>query len=104
MLKFYRTLRYGLNDPDSRDVFLSTLAILAAGTVIYSILEGWSLIDSLYFSVVALATVGFGDLAPETTLGRIFTVIYILSGISLIVAFANTYLTLARRMNAGEPV
>jgi potassium channel subfamily K len=34
---------------------------------VYSRLEGWSPVEALYFSVVTLATVGFGDLHPTTT-------------------------------------
>ena len=36
-----------------------------------------------------LTTVGYGDLAPETTAGKLFTVFYIFTGIGLIVAFLN---------------
>jgi voltage-gated potassium channel Kch len=60
------------------------------GTVVYSALEGWSVVDSLYFSVVALATVGFGDLVPTTDVGKLFTVGYIITGIGILAAFARS--------------
>jgi len=52
-------------------------------------LEGWSPIDALYFSVVTLATVGFGDLHPTTDAAKLFTVIYILSGLGIIAGFLS---------------
>jgi voltage-gated potassium channel len=75
------------------DAFRATLfllvALLVAGTLVYPILEGWSLIDSLYFSVVTLATVGYGDLHPTTDLGKLFTIVYILTGVGVLVVFAS---------------
>lgn len=63
-------------------------AILVA-TVVYMWVEGWGWIDSFYFSVVAVTTVGFGDFAPETDLGKLFTVLYIVVGLSLVTAYLN---------------
>jgi voltage-gated potassium channel Kch len=60
---------------------------LAVGTVAYRLLEDWSWVDSLYFSVVAVTTVGFGDLTPSTDASKLFTVVYILSGITIITTF-----------------
>ena len=42
---------------------------------------------SLYFCAMSLATVGFGDLVPETDVAKLFTVVYVLSGIGILVAF-----------------
>jgi voltage-gated potassium channel Kch len=60
------------------------------GTVTYHFLEGWSWVDSVYFSVVTLTTVGFGDFAPQTDAGKIFTIFYIVMGIGMILGFINT--------------
>ncbi|MBK9559200.1 MAG: two pore domain potassium channel family protein [Candidatus Microthrix sp.] len=62
---------------------------LLTGTVVYHLLEDWSWVDSLYFSVVTLATVGYGDLAPTTDLSKLFTVVYLVSGMSLLAAYFN---------------
>lgn len=43
--------------------------ILAAGGI-YAFVEGWSFLDSTYFTVVTLFTIGFGDFSPATHLGR----------------------------------
>ena len=37
---------------------------------------------------MTIATVGFGDLAPKTTLGKLFTVGYVVCGLGLFVAMA----------------
>lgn len=59
--------------------------ILISGMVFYRSVEGWSWIDSLYFSATTVSTVGFGDLSPKTDLGKVFTVIYMFVGIGVFV-------------------
>jgi hypothetical protein len=86
---YARALRDGLGDPKFRAVSVGLVVLLVGGTLFYSFVEGWSALDSLYFSVVTLTTVGYGDLAPKTAAGKIFTIIYLLMGISVIVMFAN---------------
>jgi hypothetical protein len=56
---------------------------------VYHFLEDWSWVDSLYFSAVAVSTVGFGDLVPTRDASKLFTILYILSGISIITTFLN---------------
>jgi len=63
------------------------VTVIAIGTVFYHFVEGWRWVDSYYFSVVTLATVGFGDLAPKTDLGKIFTTFYIFSGVGMLAAY-----------------
>ena len=57
--------------------------------MIFSLLEDWSIVDSLYFSVVTATTVGFGDLTPSTDGAKLFTIVYIISGISIIGKFLD---------------
>lgn len=66
----------------------ATIAIaiyLGFGVIAYHSVEGpWSIIDALYFSVVTFTTVGYGDLCPTSNLGKLFTVMFGISGISLL--------------------
>ena len=49
--------------------------------------EKWPIIDSLYFAVVTFTTVGYGDLAPSTQGGRLFTALVGLYGIIILGIF-----------------
>jgi hypothetical protein len=64
--------------------------VLAAGTVIFRIVEDWSVLDSLYFCVITLTTIGFGDFSPETPTGKIFTICYVFIGLGFVTAFVST--------------
>ena len=85
-----RTVISFLKDEEYRDLLLTTSFIIALGTVSFHHLEGWSWIDSIYFSVITLTTVGYGDFSPQTDGGKIFTLFYIVLGIGIILSFVNT--------------
>jgi hypothetical protein len=70
----------------------SAVVLVTVATVVYRLIEDWSWVDSVSFSVVAATTVGFGDLSPTTDASRLFTVFYILAGISLITTYLNVRL------------
>ena len=85
--RFFRSLWHGMKDKDFRALFTWVLLLLALGTWFYARVEGWTALDALYFSVITLTTVGFGDFAPQTPAGKIFTIFYILVGLGLISGF-----------------
>ncbi len=67
-------------------IFKTTLILiimLAIGTLGYILIEGWNFFDALYMTVITLATVGYGETHPLSFGGRVFTIILILSGISV---------------------
>jgi hypothetical protein len=75
-----------LRDPETRALPFLAAALLLVGTAFYSLAEGWSVVESFYFSVVALTTVGFGDLTPSSDLTRAFTAVFILVGVGVFLA------------------
>ena len=77
-------------DPQFRSLVVLVLVTLVGGTIFYSLEEGWSVVDPFYFSVTTLITVGLGDLAPKTTIGKLLTVVYIFAGIGIILGFIDT--------------
>ena len=64
----------------------SLAGLIAVGTVVYKYLETWTWIQSFYFSVVTLCTVGYGDLHPSSDASRLFTAFYILVGVTIALA------------------
>lgn len=78
-----------LKDRDSRSTVLWAAGTLLLGTLAYTLMEGWSPLDSLYFCVISLATVGYGDLAPSGPLSRIFTIFYVLNGIAILLSLID---------------
>lgn len=78
------------SDPQFRTLVVLVLITLLSGTIFYSWVEGWSVVDALLFSVTTLTTVGYGNLVPTTTISKLFTVIYIFAGISIILGFIDT--------------
>ena len=67
------------------------LVVLITGTVTFIFAEGYGFFDSLYFSIVTMATVGYGDIAPKTVAGRIAAIIIIIGGVSTFMGvLANT--------------
>ncbi len=71
-----------------RDRLLGVLGLLivciVAGTLGYHLIEGWSLFDALYMTVITLATVGYGETHPLSPAGRLFTMFLILGGIGMV--------------------
>jgi len=57
-------------------VILMMVLLIVTGTIVFSVLEGWNLIDSLYFTIITISTVGYGDLSPQSSQGRIFAIIF----------------------------
>lgn len=90
---FFKTILSFLRDEDYRNLLLTTFMIIGFGSVVYRYLEGWSWLDSVYFCVITLTTVGYGDFSPQTDAGKLFTLLYIVIGIGVILTFINTVYT-----------
>src|SRR5579871_6358533 len=55
--------------------------LVAAGTIGYQLIEGWSFLDSLYMTVITLTTVGFREVGPLSTAGMYFTMLVCMGGV-----------------------
>ena len=89
LIRFLKAVRHSWKDPEFRGLAGLVIVTLLSGTLFYSEIEGWNLLDSLYFSVVTLTTVGYGDLSPSTATSKSFTMFYIFVGLGIILAFVN---------------
>lgn len=71
--------------PRDRLIFLigMLVPIIAGGTVFFHLVEGWSLVDAYFFSVITLSTVGYGYPVPDTTIGKIGTTVFIFIGLGI---------------------
>lgn len=87
LLRLFHGMRGGLRDPEFQGLGIFVIILLFTGTIFYFEVEHWSLLDSLYFSVTTLATVGFGDLTPKTEIGKAFTILYIFVGVGTLLSF-----------------
>lgn len=57
------------------------MVLLGIGTLFYSNVEKWTLIDALYFSSYTITTVGYGNLYPTTDFSKLFTIVYMFIGV-----------------------
>jgi len=86
----WRELRRLWSDRNTRGILVVVAWLLVAGTIIFMIIEDLSLVDGFYFSFVTLATIGYGDIAPATDLGKIVTVIYGIAGLGIMAALISS--------------
>ena len=63
---------------------------LALGTTGFYLIEGWSLLDSLYVAAQTVTTVGYGDLSPATRNGRIFSTVFMLVAVGVVLYALTT--------------
>eukprot|EP00816_Leptocylindrus_hargravesii_P004115 CAMPEP_0196804012 /NCGR_PEP_ID=MMETSP1362-20130617/3530_1 /TAXON_ID=163516 /ORGANISM="Leptocylindrus danicus, Strain CCMP1856" /LENGTH=280 /DNA_ID=CAMNT_0042175983 /DNA_START=54 /DNA_END=896 /DNA_ORIENTATION=- len=68
----------------SPTLFAAILTYIIIGVWIYSsVVEDWPVLDALYFSVVTLTTVGYGDFYPTNQLSKLVFIFYALTGIAV---------------------
>jgi voltage-gated potassium channel Kch len=85
-----RALAAVWRDPETKALPVVAGALVLTGTLFYWRFEDWTIIEALYFCVVTLTTVGYGDLHPTTAGTQIFTIIYILTGFGVLVALLTS--------------
>lgn len=80
------TFKRAFHDHEFRSLLLISVTVIITGSVFYHFHEGWSWIDSVFFSVATLTTIGYGTPMPTTTLSKAFTIGFIFVGLGLILA------------------
>lgn len=78
-----RRRRMSVNALKLLTLFGTLILIVFGGTVFFHHAEGWSWLDSYFFTVVTLSTVGYGEMVPQTVVGRIGTTVFIFLGLGV---------------------
>ena len=60
---------------------LALAAVFLMGTLWYWLIEGWSLSEAVYMTIITLSTVGFSEVRPLGERSRLFTIALILMGL-----------------------
>ena len=68
------SVRILFRDKEFRGLLILVGLILIIGTFFYAHFEHWSMLNALYFCVITLTTVGYGDFTPHNAIGKIFTI------------------------------
>jgi voltage-gated potassium channel len=64
-------------------ILLLVVVLFLLGITGYSLIEDWSLLDSLYMTVITLSTTGYKEVYPLSEAGKVFTMILIIFGITI---------------------
>jgi len=80
------TRRRSLAGNDRRILYalLAVILAMACGAIGFHLIEGWSILDSLYAAAQTVTTVGYGDVTPATGHGRLFPMIFMLAAVGVV--------------------
>jgi voltage-gated potassium channel len=102
LLRLFKAIWRSWQAPAFRAAASLAILILVSGTLFYRSVEGWSWVDSLYFSVTTVSTVGTGELTPQTDFGKLFTVVYIFVGVGVFMVLFVQFASALLRADAVE--
>ncbi len=74
-------------------LLLVPLVLILGGTVGLHLIEGWSPFEALYFTVVTLTTIGYGDFVPKSDGGRVFVMVLVAGGVFTVFYAASTLIS-----------
>ena len=119
LLRLFRRCRDRLPRGDDVDVSSTHLIVVslnvsslvvAGGAWVFSRCEGWAYLDSIYYCVVTLTTVGFGDIVALQSDGMlqnspgyvVFSIFFILVGLAVVSAAMNLLVLRFLTMNTED--
>ena len=73
-----------LLDKRARPIFYYAGGNVIIGALLYHWLEGWSWLDSFYFVIITLTTIGYGDFSPTLPVTKLLTIFYGLNGVAIL--------------------
>ena len=77
-LSFYREI-YSLFLPVLRPLLIGVVIYSCVFTMSIAFAENWTFLESLYFALITLTTVGYGDYVPHSQIGQIITSVFVLT-------------------------
>ena len=67
-----------------RRSILLLLGVVSFGTIGYMVIEGWSVWDSLYMTVISVTTAGYKEVHPMSRRGELFTMVVLTVGVATV--------------------
>ena len=84
----------------TRGVF-ALAVVVTVGITGYMVIEGWSLLDAAYMTIVTFTTVGYEEVHPLSSTGRIFTIFLMVAGVGVMLYVLTTVVNLAVAHEVG---
>jgi len=78
------------------------ILLIGIGTAGFMLVEGWDVLDSLFMSVTTIATVGYGEVHPLSSAGKIYSMFLILIGVGTFLYIVSDMVALSLELNLGR--
>lgn len=91
--RLYKRLEHLLTMNDFHHMIWFTFMVIFGGAIAISYIEDMSIGDALWWSFVTTTTVGYGDIAPASTGGRLVAALLMIIGIGFISSLTGTIAT-----------
>ena len=91
-----------IRDPSTRPVFIYVAGMIVVGAIVFHWLEGWNWVDSFYFVVITLTTIGYGDLSPTTQFSKLVTIFFAINGVAILVMLFDAIRQVRRQERAEK--
>ena len=85
----------------ARGVF-ALAVVVAVGITGYMVIEGWSLLDAAYITILTLTTVGYEEVHPLSSTGRIYTIFLMVAGVGVMLYVLTSVVNLAVAHEVGS--